>query len=77
MKLLSISSAEKIRTETCLVGSETKIIPKELYYGFMRYTVREHILYLIRNVYMMLNIQKKEKVLDVVRIMKMENVERE
>ncbi len=42
MKLLSITSAEKIRTETCLVGSKTKIIPNKLYYGFMRYTIREH-----------------------------------
>jgi len=50
MKNRSVKSAvrmtrgvEKVETESVLVEFETKEVPKEVYYGFMRYSIREYV----------------------------------
>lgn len=50
MKNRSVKSAvrmtrgkEKVETESVLVEFETKDVPKEVYYGFMRYSIREYV----------------------------------
>lgn len=50
MQTKSVKSAKrmtkkilKMETETILVEFESNVIPKELYHGFMRYSVREYI----------------------------------
>ncbi len=35
--------AEKIETESVLVEFETKVLPEEIFFGFMKYRVREFI----------------------------------
>ncbi|XP_045913420.1 uncharacterized protein LOC123975742 [Micropterus dolomieu] len=50
MKNRSVKSAvrmtrgvEKVETESVLVEFETKEVPKEVYYGFMRYSIRDYV----------------------------------